>query len=58
MPVDIDFDNLPPFPERIPEKLKAIREHFKLSPHQFARTYTRKTVRRSSATKTTRASYR
>ncbi len=36
MPVDIDFDNLPPFPKRIPEKLKTIREHFNLSPDEIA----------------------
>jgi hypothetical protein len=29
MPLDIDLDNLPPFPKRIPEKLKAIRERLK-----------------------------
>jgi hypothetical protein len=36
MPVEIDYDNLPPFPKRIPEKLKAIREHFKLTPDEIA----------------------
>ena len=36
MPVEIDYDNLPPFPQRIPEKLKTIREHFNLSPDEIA----------------------
>ena len=37
MPIDIDYDNLPPFPKRIPEKLKAIRERLGFSPDQIAR---------------------
>jgi transcriptional regulator with XRE-family HTH domain len=36
MPVPVDFNNLPPFPKRIPEKLKTIREQFKLSPDEIA----------------------
>lgn len=36
MAVDIDYDNLPPFPERIPEKLKTIRKHFGLTPDEIA----------------------
>lgn len=36
MPVEIDYDNLPPFPQRIPEKLKTIRNHFKLTPDEIA----------------------
>jgi len=36
MPVAVDPNNLPPFPKRIPEKLKAIREHFELSPDEIA----------------------
>jgi hypothetical protein len=28
---DIDYDNLPPFPKRIPEKLRAIRERYNLT---------------------------
>jgi transcriptional regulator with XRE-family HTH domain len=36
MPVDLDFDNLPPFPKRLPEKLKTIREHLKLTPDEIA----------------------
>lgn len=36
MPLDIDYDNLPPFPKRIPEKLKAIREHLGMTPDQLA----------------------
>jgi DNA-binding XRE family transcriptional regulator len=36
MPVLVDLNNLPPFPKRIPEKLKTIREHFKLSPDEIA----------------------
>ena len=36
MPVEIDLDHLPPFPKRLPEKLKAIREHLKLTPDEIA----------------------
>jgi hypothetical protein len=36
MPVEIDLDQLPNFPQRIPEKLRAIREHSKRSPDEFA----------------------
>ena len=37
MPRKVDLDKLPPFPKRLPEKLKAIREHLKLTPDQIAR---------------------
>lgn len=37
MPVEIDLDNLPPFPKRIPEKLKAIRERLGLTPDEIAK---------------------
>jgi transcriptional regulator with XRE-family HTH domain len=30
------MDNLPPFPKRIPEKLKTIREHLRLTPDEIA----------------------
>ena len=36
MPVEIDLDHSPPFPKRIPEKLKTIREHFGLTPDEIA----------------------
>lgn len=36
MLTEIDPHSLPPFPQRIPEKLKAIREHFNLSPDEIA----------------------
>ena len=36
MPFEIDLHHLPPFPKRIPEKLKTIREHFSLSPDAIA----------------------
>jgi hypothetical protein len=36
MPVDIDLENLPPFPTRLNGKLKAIRERLHLSPDEFA----------------------
>ena len=36
MPVEVDLNNLPPFPKRIPEKLRTIREHFNLSPDEIA----------------------
>ena len=36
MPVKIDLDNLPPFPKRIPEKLKTIRERLGLTPDEIA----------------------
>ena len=36
MPIEVDPYNLPPFPTRIPEKLKTIREHLKLSPDDIA----------------------
>lgn len=34
MPTEIDTSN--PFPKRLPEKIKAIRERLKLSPDQLA----------------------
>ena len=36
MPVAVDLDNLPPFPQRIPEKLKAIRERLGMTPDDLA----------------------
>jgi transcriptional regulator with XRE-family HTH domain len=36
MPVEIDYEHLPPFPKRIPEKLKTIREHLGLTPDEIA----------------------
>ena len=36
MPRKVDLDKLPPFPKRIPEKLKAIRKRLKLTPAQIA----------------------
>ena len=36
MSVEVDLDHLPPFPKRIPEKLKTIREHLKLTPDEIA----------------------
>jgi hypothetical protein len=36
MPVAVDLNNLLPFPKRIPEKLKTIREHLKLTPDEIA----------------------
>jgi hypothetical protein len=36
MPVEVDLENLPTFPKRLPEKLKTIREHFNLSPDEIA----------------------
>jgi DNA-binding XRE family transcriptional regulator len=36
MPVAVDSHNLPAFPKRIPEKLKMIREHLKLTPDEIA----------------------
>jgi hypothetical protein len=36
MPVKIDLDHLPPLPKRIPEKLKTIREYFRLTPDEIA----------------------
>jgi hypothetical protein len=36
MPVQIDYDNLPLFPKRIPEKLRSIREHLGLTPLEIA----------------------
>ena len=37
MLTEIDPHNLPPFPKRIPEKLKTIREHLGLTPDEIAR---------------------
>jgi transcriptional regulator with XRE-family HTH domain len=37
MPVEIDLDQLPSFPKRIPEKLRAIRERLKLTQEEIAR---------------------
>lgn len=36
MPVEVDLNHLPPFPKRIPEKLKAIRERLGLKPDEIA----------------------
>ena len=36
MPVEVDLNKLPPFPKRLPEKLKTIRDHFKLTPNEIA----------------------
>ena len=36
MPTLTNGPSLPAFPKRIPEKLKAIREHFKLTPKEIA----------------------
>jgi transcriptional regulator with XRE-family HTH domain len=36
MPRIVDLDKLPPFPKRLPEKLKAIRERLGLSPNDLA----------------------
>jgi hypothetical protein len=36
MPVEVDLNNLPPSPKRIPEKLRAIRERLRLSPDEIA----------------------
>lgn len=35
MTVEIDPDNLPPFPKRIPEELKTIRERLGLTPDEI-----------------------
>lgn len=36
MPVDIDYSNLPKFPQKLPEKLKQIRGRSGLTPEEFA----------------------
>jgi len=36
MPPEVDLNNLPPFPKRLPEKLKAVRERLGLSPDEIA----------------------
>jgi hypothetical protein len=36
MSVEVDTNNLPPFPKRIPEKLKTIRKCLGLTPDQIA----------------------
>jgi transcriptional regulator with XRE-family HTH domain len=36
MPVEVDLNNLPPFPKRLPEKLKTIRERLGLTPDEIA----------------------
>jgi hypothetical protein len=36
MPGEIDLDHLPPFPKRMPEKLKIIREQLGLTPDEIA----------------------
>lgn len=36
MPVEVDLNNLPPFPKRLPEKLKRIRERLGLTPDDIA----------------------
>lgn len=36
MPTKFDLDHLPPFPKRIPEKIKTIRERLGLTPDEIA----------------------
>ena len=36
MQVETDLDHLPPFPKRLPEKLKAIRKRLGLKPNEIA----------------------
>lgn len=36
MPIDIDYSNLPTVPQKLPEKLKQIREGSQLTPDEFA----------------------
>lgn len=36
MPVKIGLDHLPPFPKRLPEKLRIIRERLGLTPDEIA----------------------
>jgi len=36
MPKEVDTPNLPPFPKRIPEKLKTIRKRLGLTPDEIA----------------------
>lgn len=36
MSTEVDFQNLPSFPKRIPEKLKTIREQLKLTSDEIA----------------------
>jgi hypothetical protein len=36
MPVDIDHSNLPKVPQKLPDKLKQIRERSGLTPEEFA----------------------
>jgi DNA-binding XRE family transcriptional regulator len=36
MTVDIDYSSLPKFPQKLPEKLKQIRERTGLTPEEFA----------------------
>ena len=36
MPAEVDLNNLQPFPTRVPEKLKAIRERLRLTPDEIA----------------------
>jgi transcriptional regulator with XRE-family HTH domain len=37
MPVEIDLDQLPPFPKLLPEKLKKIRKRLRLTPDEIAK---------------------
>lgn len=36
MPTEIDHSNVPPFPQRLPEKIKTIREQLGLTPDEIA----------------------
>jgi hypothetical protein len=36
MPVEVDLNNLPPFPKRLPEKIRTIRERLGLKPDEIA----------------------
>lgn len=36
MPTEVDLDHWPPFPKRLPEKIKTIRERLGLMPDEIA----------------------
>jgi hypothetical protein len=36
MPAAVDLNNLPPFPKRLPEKIRTIRERLGLTPDEIA----------------------
>jgi hypothetical protein len=58
MLADIDYSNLPKFPQKLAEKLKQIRGRAGLTPEEFVRQVTQKTERPSRNMRVVKATFR